>query len=108
MKKNVLDIPKDKKGAFIKATLSIDEELSFINASSILGDIQSHMHEFDQLNIQASLAHIDLTGIQILYSIKKSCNQNQKTVLFNIKMNEELTQLILRSGFKELFEIPGK
>lgn len=108
MKKNVLDIPKDKKGDFIKATLSIDGELSFINAASILGDIQSHIHEFDQLNIQASLAHIDLTGIQILYSIKKSCSQNQKNVHFNIKMNEELTQLILRSGFKELFEIPTK
>jgi hypothetical protein len=54
-----------------KATLSIDGELSFINASSVLSDVLSHMHEFDQLNIQASLAHIDLTGIQILYSIKK-------------------------------------
>jgi anti-anti-sigma regulatory factor len=108
MKRNVLDIPKVKKGDFVKATLSIDGELSFINASSILGDIQTHMHEFDQLNVQASLAHIDLTGIQILYSIKKSCTLNQKNVVFNIKMNEELTQLVLRSGFKELFEIQTK
>jgi anti-anti-sigma regulatory factor len=108
MKRNVLEIPKVKKGDFVKATLSVDGELSFINASSILGDIQSHMHEFDQLNIQASLAHIDLTGIQILYSIKKSCVLNQKNVIFNIKMNEELTQLVLRSGFKELFEVQTK
>lgn len=108
MKRNVLDIPKVRKGDFVKATLSIDGELSFINATTILSDVQNHILEFDQLNIQASLAHIDLTGIQILYSIKKSCALNQKDVIFNIKMNEELTQLILRSGFKELFELQSK
>jgi anti-anti-sigma regulatory factor len=66
------------------------------------------MHEFDCLHIQASLAHIDLTGIQILYSINKSCSASQKKVTFNIKMGDELRQIVLRAGFKELFEVQTK
>jgi hypothetical protein len=108
MKKNVLDIPKVKKGETIKATLIVDGELSFINSTAILGDIQTHMHEFDSIHIQASLAHIDLTGIQTLYSISKSCSMSQKKVTFNIKIGDELRQLVLRAGFKELFEVQTK
>jgi MFS superfamily sulfate permease-like transporter len=105
MKHNLLEIPKSfKKDETIKAILSIDDELSFINAPNIATEIQKHLNEFDQLNINASLAHIDLTGIQLLYSIKKSCENNQKKVNFNIKISQEQKDLILKAGFNELFE----
>jgi MFS superfamily sulfate permease-like transporter len=105
MKHNSLEIQKSfKKGEPIKATLTIDDELSFVNASGIASEIQKHIHEFDLLNINANVAHIDLTGIQLLFSIKKSCENKQKKVNFNIKMAAEQKDLIIKSGFYELFE----
>jgi anti-anti-sigma regulatory factor len=103
MKKRALEIPKVKKGEPVKATLYIDDELSFINASEIQDDISKHVKDdFDQLSIQASLAHLDLTGIQLLYSIKKTCETLNKEVTLSLKMNDELKTLITRAGFKEL------
>jgi anti-anti-sigma regulatory factor len=103
MKKRALEIPKVKKGEPVKATLYVDDELSFINASEIQEDILKHVKDdFDQLNIQASLVHLDLTGIQLLYAIKKTCETFNKEVTFSLKMNEELKTLISRAGFKEL------
>jgi MFS superfamily sulfate permease-like transporter len=103
MKHIALEIPKPKKGEPAKAILYIDDELSFINADEIKLDILKHLNEFDQLLIQANIAHLDLTGVQLLYSIQKSCETFNKQVTYNIKMNEELKNLISRSGFKELF-----
>jgi ABC-type transporter Mla MlaB component len=105
MKNNILDIIKNRRGEPSKAVLSIDDELSFINATPIITEIRKHMDEFDELQIQANLVHLDLTGVQLLYSIKRSFENVNKKVAFNIKLGDELKTLILRSGFKELFEI---
>jgi anti-anti-sigma regulatory factor len=105
MKHNSLEIQKNyKKGEIIKATLTVDDELSFINAELIASEIQKHIKEFDQLTIIANIAHIDLTGVQLLFSIKKSCENINKTVIFNVKLGTELKELIIKAGFNELFE----
>ena len=103
MKRKALEIIKSKKGEPTKAILYVDDELSFINALQIKDEILNNVNEFDQLLIQANIAHLDLTGVQLLYSIRKSCETFNKQVTYNIKMNEELKNLIGRSGFKELF-----
>jgi hypothetical protein len=102
MKKRALEIPKVKKGEPVKAILYVDDELSFINSAEVQEDILKNIKNVDQLNIQASLVHLDLTGIQLLYSIKKTFETINKQVTYNIKMNEELKTLVARSGFKEL------
>jgi len=102
MKKRALEISKVKKGEPVKATLYVDDELSFINTAEIQEDILKHLKGIDQLNIQASLVHLDLTGIQLLYSIKKTCATLNKQITYFIRMNEDLKTLVSRSGFKEL------
>lgn len=102
MKKRALEIPKVKKGEPVKATLYVDDELSFINAAEVQEDILKNVKNIDQLNIQASLVHLDLTGIQLLYSIKKTFETFNKQVTYNIRMSEDLKSLVSRSGFKEL------
>jgi MFS superfamily sulfate permease-like transporter len=105
MKHNSLEISKSfKKDEPINATLTVEDELSFINALGIANEIQKHLKEFNLLNINATIAHIDLTGIQLLYSIKKSCENDQKKVNFNIKMGQEQKDLIIKAGFNDLFE----
>jgi hypothetical protein len=102
MKRKALEIHKVKKGEPVKAILFIDDELSFINAAQIKEEVFNNLKEFDSLNIQANVVHLDLTGVQLLYSIKKTCETLNKGVTYNIKMNDELKYLIDRSGFIEL------
>ena len=104
MKRKTLEIQKQTKGEAQKATLFIDDELSFINSIEIKEEVLAHMSDFEQLYIQANIAHIDLTGIQLLFSIKKSCEAVKKSVKFNFRMNGELKNLVIRSGFNELFD----
>jgi hypothetical protein len=105
MRRKALEIPKVKKGEPVKAILFIDDELSFINAVQIREDILNNLNQFDSINIQANIVHLDLTGVQLLYSIKKTCETLNKGITYNIKMNEELKYLIARSGFIELVNI---
>jgi len=104
MNRKTLEIHKLAKGDTQIATLFIDNELSFINSNDIKDEILSQLNKFEQLIIQANIAHIDLTGIQLLYSIKKSCTAVSKQVKFNFKMNSDLKNLVIRSGFGELFD----
>src|SRR5208283_1208241 len=104
MSHKTLEIHKFTKDEAQIATLYIDNELSFINSNDIKDEIITHLNDFEQLNIQANIAHIDLTGIQLLYSIKKSCASVNKKVKFNFKMNSDLKNLVIRSGFGELFD----
>ncbi|HEY4787247.1 MAG TPA: STAS domain-containing protein [Bacteroidales bacterium] len=103
MKNKTLEIIKSNKGEPVKAILYVDDELSFINASLVKDEISNKVKEFDQLLIQANIVHLDLTGVQLLYSIRKSCETLNKQVTFNIKMNDELKNLISRAGFNDLF-----
>ena len=101
MKKGTIEIAKDKNGAS-KATLKLEQELTYSNVVDLKEEVIKHLHEFDQLHIQANLVQIDLTGIQLLYSIKKTCLSAKKQVFLSIKMNEELENLLVSCGFKEI------
>lgn len=104
MKKKALEIQKPGKGEPTKATLYVDDELSFINCNEIKEMVINNLREFDHLFIQANIAHIDLTGIQLLYAIKRSLKLEGKQLNFSFKMNPELKTLVTRSGFTELFD----
>ena len=104
MKRKTLEIQKATKGESSKATLFIDDELSFINCNEIKEEVLKHMNDFEVLIIQANIAHIDLTGIQLLYAIRKSFAVVNKQVKFSFRMNSELKNLVVRSGFNELFD----
>lgn len=104
MKKNVVEIMKEKKGEPIKGILTLENELSFTNVNDLLDNFNSNIHKFDNLILQGNIDSIDLTGIQAIYSIRSALKKNNKTLAIGIKMNEEVKNLILRAGFKELFE----
>lgn len=104
MKRKTLEIQKAAKGEVAKATLFIDDELSFINCNEIKEEVLKHLNEFDLLLIQANIAHIDLTGIQLLYAVRRSLEAINKQVKFAFRLNVELKNLVIRSGFTELFD----
>lgn len=104
MKKNTIEIMKEKKGEPRKGILTLEHEVTFANANELLDNYSASKDKFDTLVMQGNIDFIDLTGIQALYSLRKSLKQENKTLSSGIKMNEETKNLILRSGFKEIFE----
>lgn len=104
MKKNTIDIMKDKKGEPRKGILTLENEINFANSKELLDNYMTNKDNFDVLVMQGNVDSIDLTGIQALYSIRKSLINDGKTISLSLKMNEETKSLILRAGFKEIFE----
>jgi hypothetical protein len=104
MKKNTIDILKEKKGEPRKGVLTLENELTFANSKELLKNYISNIDKFDNLVMQGNIESIDLTGIQAIYSIRKSLVAKNKSLAIGIKINEESKNLILRAGFKELFE----
>jgi anti-anti-sigma regulatory factor len=102
MKRKALEFPKNVAGEQTKAILYIDEELSFINGSEIRNEIIEKIGQFELLIIQANLVHIDLTGVQLLYSIQKTLQKNNKKLTLNVKMADDLKSLVTKAGFIEL------
>jgi len=105
MKKNTIEILKEKKGEPRKGILTLENEQTFANAKELLENYRSNLNKFDNLVIQGNIDYFDLTGIQALYSIRKSLLANNKTLALGIKVNEETKNIISRAGFKEIFEI---
>lgn len=105
MKKNTIEIMKEKKGEPRKGVLTFDHEITFTNANELLDNYIASKDKFDVLVMQGNIDLLDLSGIQAIYSIRKSLKDNGKNISLGIKMNEESKNLILRSGFKEIFEI---
>lgn len=105
MKKNTIDILKEKKGEPRKGILTLENEITFTNANELLANYIASKDKYDILVMQGNVDYLDLSGIQAIYSIRKDLQQNSKTISLGIKMNEDTKSLILRSGFKEIFEI---
>lgn len=105
MKKNTIEIMKEKKGEPRKGILTLDHEVTFTNANELLDNYIATKDKFDILVMQGNVDSLDLSGIQAIYSIRKSLRESNKTLSLGIKINEETKNLILRSGFKEIFEI---
>lgn len=104
MKKNTIEIMKEKKGEPKKGILTLSHEITFANAEELLKNYLSSKDKYEVLVIQGNVDTIDLTGIQALYSIRKSLQNEHKSIAMGMKMNEETKSFILRSGFKEIFE----
>lgn len=104
MKKNTIEISKEKKGEARKGILTLESEITFSNSKELLDNYMASIDKFDTLVMQGTIDQIDLTGIQAIYSIRKSLMASKKTLAIGIKMNEETKNLVLRSGFKEIFE----
>ena len=54
-----------------------------------------------QINLK-NVANIDLACIQLLYALRKSVGEKNKTVTFSLKLSEELNTMLMHAGFDEL------
>lgn len=86
-----------KKGNIAK--LSYKDELSIQFAEKIHKELSKNLAENKKIDISVSNTNnIDLTFVQLLYSLKKSAIASEKTVLFHLQMDKESEQLLANAG----------
>lgn len=100
--KNVYKIIMAKKEKIGKLTYS--KELSIQYADKFLTEIKKVFKQNKKIEISVKdVETVDLTFIQLLYSLKKSSEKAKKTISFDIKMNKELEKILFNAGLVNLF-----
>ena len=83
------------------------DELTIYEVESFYKEL---LDEFDKGNVSidiSSLNKIDMSGIQLLLSVKKSCQESGKTFEI-IGANSEVSNTIKKSGSQSLFGVTNE
>ena len=81
------------------ATYTIANDFSIASIDTIKKEIEELLITSDKLVVKGEgIKTIDLTGIQLLYSLRQSDKENKK-ISFEITLKEELQTLLGKAGF---------
>ena len=97
-------IQKPKKGDS-QAKIFLVGDLSISNLAEIVEKFREieKNHQEIEVNIN-EVSNFDLASIQLLLSLKKSCNKHKKKIQFNIDLSNDLKTLMEISGFTNILK----
>jgi anti-anti-sigma factor len=94
-----------KPGNENNLTISLEGELTLNNATAIRNQLIEALGKCDSLQLKLNqVTSIDLSGIQLLHSLNKTCQYSGKNLAIEISLDRELELLIARTGFESLLE----
>ncbi|MCH8319315.1 MAG: STAS domain-containing protein [Bacteroidetes bacterium] len=84
-------------------TVLLEGELTLDHLDQVRKILIDCVRKFEifQINLK-NVANIDLACIQLLYALRKSVGEKNKTVTFSLKLSEELNTMLMHAGFDEL------
>ncbi|RLD57152.1 MAG: hypothetical protein DRJ01_14225 [Bacteroidetes bacterium] len=86
------------------ANIEIQGSLTIENCDSIKNKFIKAYNNFNELNITLkNIDKIDLTTIQLLYSIAKPDNNTNKKITFNTDFPEQIINLLKTTGLNNIF-----
>ncbi|GAH69845.1 unnamed protein product [marine sediment metagenome] len=99
-----VNIEPGKKKDGGKATLILNGDLSYKNSDSIKKEIISVVEQYNNIELQLeNVEELDITCIQIFYSLKNTFSKAGKKITFKTSLPENLKAIIMNSGFNEIF-----
>ncbi|MCF6241784.1 MAG: STAS domain-containing protein [Bacteroidales bacterium] len=97
-------IQKPKKGEK-RAKIFLAGDLGIGNLEEIVGKFKDIEKNYDEIEINLNeVSVIDLSTIQLLLSMKKSCVKHKKQINFNIDLSGELNTLLETTGFLKIIK----
>lgn len=79
---------------------TITDEICLDNITSIKNSLADH-DQYNQVEIEMSgINNIDLSAIQLLESIKKSCQAGNKKFSYSIQLDEAMESLLFNAGIE--------
>jgi len=101
---NMLLIPSKKKGES-KVNITFRNELTIFSIEDIKDKVVNAVTTNDQIDfVLKDVKNMDLSFIQLIYSIKLTAKKYNKKVSFNISLSDDLMNLFINSGLGKLFE----
>lgn len=81
-------------------TYTLPGDFSIAVIETVKKEIDQHLASGDHLTIKGDgIKAIDLTGIQLLYAIRKTANENSKQFTIDITLKEEAEMFLSKAGF---------
>jgi ABC-type transporter Mla MlaB component len=97
-----IDVKKEKE----QTQLLFAGDLNINHMSKIKSRIAETVDFSDNLNIHVTNpSGIDITFIQLIYSLKKTCEAQGKSFKINGNFSEEMYGLVSNAGFDKLFKL---
>lgn len=86
------------------SNIEIQGNLTINNSESIKKKLIEAINNFNELNITLKdIEKIDVSAIQLFYSLKKICNEKNKKIIFNTRFSDEISELLKHSGLDKIF-----
>jgi anti-anti-sigma factor len=105
MQKVISDIKISKSGKKNTCTISLEGELTLNNVASIKKEMIEALEKCDSLQLRIhKVTSIDLSWIQLLHSLKKTCKDSGKHIAIEMILNPDAELLFARTGFGSLLE----
>ncbi len=102
MKRIDLKTKQDKENKS-KAEITITGEITLQYIEDIIEDVRAVVKKFTDFRfVFKNIDGFDLSAIQMIYSIKKSCDEENKKVIFDINLPEDLEQVVINAGFVDV------
>ncbi len=84
--------------------LHYSKDLGINNAKAYHTELKKALKNKTDVEVKVDKVEtLDLTFIQLLYSLKKSVEKSNKKISFNIKLNNESELLLSNAGLTNLF-----
>ena len=105
MKKNTNPIKSDKTIKDNANTYVLKGNITIQQTETLKNELLSTIKKMNSIYISGkNIEDIDVTFIQLMYSLKSSMTKQNKQINYDIELPEELTELLDNTGFKSLNE----
>lgn len=86
------------------SNIEIQGNLTINNSESIKKKLIEALNNFNELNITLkNINKIDISIIQLFYSLNKICNEKNKKIIFGTYFSDEISELLKHSGLDKIF-----
>jgi hypothetical protein len=102
--KNIQIIPSKKKGEN-KVSVVLENELTIFSIEKMREKIIESVLKYDEIDFQLkNVNNMDLTFIQLFYSIKVTSDRLNKKVVFNIDLANDVKSLFINSDLYKVLK----
>lgn len=102
---NIQVKPSKKKGEK-KVTVVLENDLTIYSVDELKKIIDDLYKKYDDLNFEfKNIKNIDLTFVQLLFSIKQSALNDDKKITLDVDMPEDLELLFNNADIKRVFKV---
>ncbi len=88
-----------------KTVINMEGDVSLVHIEEIKNKLTNEIMKPNDVTIELqNIENIDLSTVQLLYAIKKIKDKQEKKIILNINVSDEIQLLLKRSGCGEIFE----